>query len=84
MIINDQPGRLLAIIVIGPSLLWAGLSLNKSVRENNKAESLRLAKIINGPQTYQKIHKTISNIIDSNIKPKHLENYLKHAFRIYN
>ena len=36
------------------------------------------------PQTYQDIHKTISNIIDSNIKPKHLENYLKHAFRIYN
>ena len=23
------------------------------------------------PQTYQDIHKTISNIIDSNIKPKH-------------
>lgn len=36
------------------------------------------------PQTYHDIHKTISNIIDSNIKPKHLENYLKHAFRIYN
>ena len=36
------------------------------------------------PQTYQEIHKTISNIIDSNIKPLHLENYLKHAFRIYN
>ena len=49
MIINDQPWRLLAIIVIGPSLLWTDLSLNKSVRENNKAESLRLAKIINIP-----------------------------------
>lgn len=49
MIISDQPGRLLAIIVIGPSLLWTGLSLNKSVRENNKTESLRLAKIINIP-----------------------------------
>jgi transposase len=36
------------------------------------------------PQTYQDIHKTIGNVIDSNIKPKHLENYLKHAFRIYN
>jgi len=36
------------------------------------------------PQTYQEIYKTISNIIDSNIQPKHLENYLKHAFRIYN
>ena len=36
------------------------------------------------PQTYQEIHKTISNIIDRNIQPKHLENYLKHAFRIYN
>lgn len=36
------------------------------------------------PQTYQDIHKTISNIIDSNIETKHLENYLKHAFRIYN
>lgn len=36
------------------------------------------------PQTYQEIHKTISNIIDSNIQPKHLENYLKHAFKIYN
>ena len=36
------------------------------------------------PQTYQDIYKTISNIIDSNIETKHLENYLKHAFRIYN
>ena len=36
------------------------------------------------PQTYQEIYKTISNIIDSNIKANHLENYLKHAFRIYN
>lgn len=36
------------------------------------------------PQTYQEIHKNISNIIDNNIKQKHLENYLKHAFRIYN
>ena len=35
------------------------------------------------PQTYQEIHKTISNIIKSNIKSKHLENYMKHAFRIY-
>ena len=36
------------------------------------------------PQTYQEIHKTISNTIDNNIQSTHLENYLKHAFRIYN
>ena len=34
-------------------------------------------------KTYQEIHKTISNIIYSNIQPNNLEKYLKHSFRIY-
>ena len=36
------------------------------------------------PQSFNEIYKTINDIILTKIKSKHLENYIKHAFKIYN
>ena len=36
------------------------------------------------PQSFNEIYKTINDIISTKIKSKHLENYIKHAFKIYN
>jgi transposase len=36
------------------------------------------------PQSFNEIYKTINIIISTKIKSKHLENYIKHAFKIYN
>jgi len=35
------------------------------------------------PQSFNEIYKTITDIINTKIKSKHLENYIKHSFRIY-
>ena len=35
------------------------------------------------PQSFNEIYKTINDIISTKIKSKHLENYIKHSFRIY-
>lgn len=35
------------------------------------------------PQSFNEIYKTITNIINTKITSKHLENYIKHSFRIY-
>jgi len=35
------------------------------------------------PQSFNEIYKIITNIINTKIKSKHLENYIKHSFRIY-
>ena len=36
------------------------------------------------PQNYNEIRKEIIDILKTKIKRKHLENYFKHSFRIYN
>ena len=36
------------------------------------------------PQSFNEIYKTITIIINTKIKSKHLENYIKHSFKIYN
>ena len=45
---NDQPGRVLAITVIGPAMLWAGHSLSSAASQGNKEKLMQLAAII-GP-----------------------------------
>ena len=35
------------------------------------------------PNTYEDIHKVITNIINKKITKKHLSNYLKHSYKIY-
>ena len=36
------------------------------------------------PQNYNEIRKEIIDILKTKIKRKHLKNYFKHSFRIYN
>lgn len=49
--VTDQPGRILAVTVIGPLLLWAGINLKSSADYKDKDEALRLAEIIGTPLT---------------------------------
>lgn len=35
------------------------------------------------PQNYKEISEKIKNILNTKIKKKHLENYFKHSFQIY-
>jgi transposase len=36
------------------------------------------------PNTYEDIDKVIKSILKDKITPKHLENYIKHSYKIYN
>lgn len=40
-------------------------------------------KIKKSPQNYNEIKDTINEIIKDKIKTKYLENYFRHAFKIY-
>jgi transposase-like protein len=35
------------------------------------------------PNTYDDIYNVITNILEKKIQKKHLENYLKHSYKIY-
>ena len=51
---NDQPGRVLAVTVIGPLMLWAGVSLTSAAADpDDDSKKLRkLARCVGPPMTY--------------------------------
>ena len=60
---NDQPGRVLAITVIGPALLWAGLSLSSAASQGDKEQLLELAAVIGPSLKYFAVFFIIYEIV---------------------
>ena len=58
--------------------------MSKHHTEDYKLSAVKYYIKKQSPQSFNEIYKTITNIINTKIKSEHLENYIKHSFRIYN